>query len=147
MPVTEAYFSACDIAGGTALPTTWTDISFDTQKYVNSVVFSHTPGSANITANVTANYEIQADVTINQTAGSTRSLGEIRLVKNGAPISGTKGQIYSRNAAQGGGSATVRIVESITAGDIIKVQGIKVSGGNLLTYPEGCRVLLKKINV
>jgi len=144
--VNDSYLSAFNAAGGILIITSWTDLTWDTQNRIDGD-YSHTLGSASITIDTTADYEINVDVTNSPTGTTSRSESEIRLVKNGVFVPGTKGLLYHRNTAQGGNSASFKIVLSLVATDIIKVQSILRSGSGIIsTYPDGCRITIRKIN-
>jgi len=144
--VKDSYFCGYNSAGGQIIAGTWVDIIWDNQERVDSD-YSNTLSSADITINTTGYYDIRVNVTTYITSGNNRSQSEARLVLNGSFISGTKAYMYNREVSEGGSTGTIDIVKSLTAGDVLKVQCIRQAGGSTInTYPDGCRIVIKKIN-
>lgn len=132
-------------AGGISIGSSWTDLTWDTMDRKDTG-YEHSLGTPEITIIATGDYEIQAEVSVDQSSGSSRTQAESRFVRNGVFMPGTKGFMYSRNSAQGGASCSVRVLRSLDSGDVIKVQCIRQSGnGPLQTHPHGCRVFIKKV--
>ena len=143
--VGDSIFSAYNSAGGQTIAGSWVSILWDTQDRIDSD-YSHTLGTSGITINSDGNYEIHSDITIYMTVGG-RTQSEVRFILNGVQMPGTKALLYHRTTAQSGNSGTVKIVRTLTQGDVINVQSIRRSGsGTTTTYPEGCRIYIKKIN-
>jgi len=144
--VSDSIFSAYNSAGGQNIAGTWVSIIWDTQDRIDSD-YSNTIGTSSITINIDGDYEIHSDVTIYMPTVGGRTQSEIRLILNGVQMPGAKALLYHRNPAAGGTSGTVKIVRTLFQGDVINVQAIRKSGtGTIATYPEGCRIYIKKLN-
>jgi hypothetical protein len=144
--VGDSIFSAYNSVGGQTIVGAWVSIIWDTQDRIDSD-YSNTLGTADITINSDGDYEIQSDITIYLPSGSSRTLSEIRFVLNGVFMSGTKALLYHRLVGQGGNTGTVKIIRTLSSGDVINIQAIRKSGGGgTTTYPEGCRITIKRLN-
>jgi hypothetical protein len=148
--IKESVFSAYNTSGNQTIGTGWVDIIWDTHDRIDES-YTNTLGTSSVTINESADYEIHTNITIDNsnaaTNASSRSLAETRITLNGVYLNGTKTLTYHRLAAQGGATGSISVVKSLLSGDVLKVQSIKVSGGgNLFTYPDGCRFLIRKLN-
>ena len=144
--VKDSYFCGYNSGGGQTIAGTWVDIIWDNHERIDSD-YSNTLSTATITINTTGDYDIRVNVTTYITSGNNRSQSEARLVLNGVFMSGTKAYMYNREISEGGATGSIDIIKSFTAGDVLKVQCIRQAGSSVVkTYPEGCRVVIKKIN-
>lgn len=130
----DAAFDAYDNVGGTNITSGFTDLPLGARNTYDSSVFTHTLGNATVTIGKTGRYRIVARVSITQNGGNSRSDAETRILLNGAEVAGSRGYIYSRNNNQGDGTATIVKVLDLTAGDAIRVQAQRLSGGGTLFY-------------
>lgn len=143
--VGDSIFSAYNSAGGQTIAGSWVSIIWDTQDRIDSE-YSNTLGTSGITINSDGDYEIHSDITIYMTSGS-RTESEVRFILNGVQMSGTKALLYHRVNSQGGNTGSINIIRTLSQGDVLNVQSIRKSGTAVLeTYPEGCRITIKKMN-
>ena len=144
------YFDAYHSTGGVSIVAGFTDITLGVQRKIDSIVYSHTAGSAEVTVNETGTYIVSARMSTDVTVGATRSTSEMKLQLNSgggfADISGTRSLMYNRVNSAGESSCRITAVLSLTTGDIIKMQARRVQGTDtVVTRAEGCSMLLYKI--
>jgi len=141
---TDSYFSTYS-PDQINITNSWTDITWR-QSEISDMNFSHTDGSPEITINRKGQYIVQSDISTHVTSGNSRSQVEIRILKNGVLLPGSKGLIYNRTNGFGG-SVVVKIAKTFDANDIIKVQCIRQNGNSQIeTYPDGSRFSIQRIN-
>ncbi len=140
----NAVTSAVDVAGGLDVTAGWTNITFDNTTLENPNIGTHTPTTAPITIQKTGIYEVCAGVSLEQTAGNSRSQTAMRLQLNGVTISGSFAEMYSRNNSRGGDNASKSLPLSLTSGDILTLQAQRVSGaGTIKTVANSCYLNVK----
>lgn len=128
-----------------AFSNSWTDITWDTEKKKDSI-FDHSTNGSEITLNQTGLFRIDINISTEHYWNGSRSTSEIRILKNGQLVEGSKGLMYNRNSGYGDNTCSVNLADDFNYGDVIKVQIIRHSGsGFLRTYPEGCRILIESI--
>lgn len=142
----SSIFAAYNAAGGQSLGGSWVDLIWDNQDRIDAD-YSHTLGSALITINTAGWYEISFDVSTQCPSGSnTRSTSEVRMLRNGSQLPGTKALMYNRQSGSGDNSCSVTIIKQLTATDVLIVQALRRSGSAIIeTYPEGCRITIRAV--
>jgi len=137
--VTSCY----DSTGSIDITSGWTDITMDTTRISSTTIASHTAGQATITANRDGLYRISFSISIEQTAGNSRSDAAGRLLLDTgsgfAQVPGSLVYIYSRQNTIGVGSASCSFCLELSTDDVIKIQAQKKTGGGTLkTIADGC---------
>lgn len=139
-------FFAYDTAGGIVLPTSWTDITFDTEVRKDAL-FAHGDDAAEVTVNEDGWYEITAECS-DTVSDNTRSHAEFRLMRDVGSgfneIPGSRGYTYDRNLQDGQGSVTITRLIELDSGDIIKLEGQSDRLTQLTTLPETCRLMIER---
>jgi len=134
-----SYFNGYT-TGNTLLLGTITDIILNTARITNSN-YTFTSNTASITVNTTGTYSIYYSVNITKSSGIDNSYAIFNLAKNGSNISGSLSNTFVVNTTNGFGSTSNVILVSLTAGDIIKLQG-KLNGGTNLNCSAGTNIVL-----
>lgn len=131
----------------------WTDIPLNVERIIDQN-FTHTANSAVITFNSAGTYLITARCTADNTGGgsgnSSRTQSQMRLVLNTGSgfneVDGSFGYMYHRNSAAGLNTTTVQLVLSISTGNQIKLQAIRISGsGDLVAASGGCSITIHSL--
>lgn len=141
-------FYAYDSVGAINLNSGWTDLTLDTE-VKEDTPFTHGVDSAEVTINEDGWYEITYNVSTDVTSGASRSDSEAKIQEDkGAgyiDVPGTLGQMYNRQATQGGNSTSVTILREFVTGDKVKVQARRISGANtVVTSADGVGLTIKK---
>lgn len=139
--------------GGGGNPSTFTDITWDTQRQIDSA-YSHTTSTAPVTINRTGRYQIMYEITLEiGNASTSRTTSDFRMmIDTGggfADIPGTCAFAYHRTDAGGNDrtTATATAIIDITAGDIVKVQGRRFGGAAQLdTIADSSRFSIEFID-
>ena len=142
----DAYFFAYDAAGGTLIPTSWADITWDTEVRKDAL-YGHPNDDAEITFNDDGWYLLTAECG-DTVSDNTRSDADWRLVINTGSgyveIPGSRAATYSRNHLNGNGSMSISRLIEISAGDVVKVQGQSNRPTQVSTLPNTCRLLIER---
>lgn len=143
------YFDGYDAVGGTVFGTggSWTDIPITTVRKQDSDAFNHSGSSPEVEILVTGSFEVDYQVTCDQTAGNNRATGQSRLlVDTGAGFSvvpGSFSSMYSRNTTDSESTAAFSGILDLNAGDKLKVQVANTTGSEtLVTLAQGCRLTI-----
>jgi hypothetical protein len=139
-----AVLDIYDAAGSQTLSTTFADLSFGTTNIVDA---GYTVGGsgAQVTITNTGTYRITYRATVRVT-NNTSSGGEFQLTRNGTAVAGTLGYTYQHNSNRLHGTVTVVKLLTITANDIIRVQGRRYSSaGNLTMTANGSSLIIERI--
>jgi len=128
-------FEAYNTTSEPVITGSWTDVLYDIQRE-NDSTFTHTLGAAEIEFEEAGSYLILAKVTVDISSGNSRSASDARIVLDtGAgynAVDGTYGLMYNREINEGGTTTTVPLILTVDAGDKIKVQARRKSGGGAL---------------
>lgn len=139
-----AYFHAYDNAGGTTIPTSWTDVTFDTE-VKKDTGYTFTAGNAEITIANAGWYMIIVDVAAD-VSDTSRSHADWRLtVDSGgghAEMQGSRAATYHRTSADGRDSATITRLYQFSAGDKLKLQGLSDRTTQVTTVADACRITI-----
>ncbi|MEN8958267.1 MAG: hypothetical protein ABF242_10645, partial [Flavobacteriales bacterium] len=132
-----------DVSGGFTLTNTHANITLATAGIVDAN-YSTTTNSITVTNG--GRYKISYRVTTDMNGGNNRTETEYRATLNNAVIPGTAASNYHRNDGIGASTATVVKVVQLAAGDIIRVQGRRVSGiGVMRTKANGSSLLIERL--
>lgn len=147
---TQSYFSVYENTGDIDITAGWTDLTWDTEIRKDSD-YTFTTGTSNVTIGSTGDYIIHTDITTYVQTGGNRRQSQAKLQLNTgvgfADIPGTNAFMYNRTLEAGWGTCTIRIIQSLSSGDIIKVQAQKLVGnGDVYTYTQGCRLNIERIS-
>ena len=115
-------------------------IAFDSIRQNVGSAFSLSSGE--ITISVAGTYCVMYQATIGQSGSSSRTEGQTDLQKKAAGgsfanVDGTDARYYSRSSSQDETTGSVTAILTITANDVLKVVGAKVSGSGLLIARAG----------
>ena len=137
------WFSGYDSVGGASSTGAWVDVPLDSE-HIKDAAFTHTGSSAEVTVDETFTYQIAADVSLG--GATNRTSGEMRILRNGTEIPGTRAFTYNRNAANNEDTASVALAIPLTASDVIKVQFRELAGtGPVTLLANGSRLTIAKI--
>ena len=132
-----------DVAGGQALTTTMANITFATAGIVDAPDYTNTTNS--ITIGTSGRYRVTYRVTT-RTTNNTRSGAEFELTNNTVVVAGSYASTYQRNRDVDRNTIAVTKVLSLTAGDVLRVQGKRYSNfGNLQTVANGSSLLIERL--
>ncbi len=145
----EAYFHAYDAAGGTAIGTSFTDITWDTEVREDTL-YTHAADSATITISQNGWYLIRYECTPDTKLGFTaRYTADHRLmIDTGSgytELAGTRAASYHRIDTDGRDTARITRLLEITASTDIKAQIIADASSALETEPDGCAITIERI--
>ncbi len=145
---TASYFAAYDNGVlNTDINTTWTDIMWSSTDIIDTN-FVFTPGTSSIQVTRAGDYEINVDLSmfVVSGSGSSKTQVELRILKNGVYLTGTK----SLNSVQDVGIGTtmnIKLIKPLNINDTIKVQCIKQGTNRLVRlYPDGSRIVMQRLN-
>ncbi|MFZ1748685.1 MAG: hypothetical protein WAU01_00765 [Saprospiraceae bacterium] len=139
-----AVIEIYDAVGTQNLTTTFSDLTFGTTNIADA---GYTVGGsgAQITIANAGTYRITYRATVRVT-NNRSSGGEFRMVRNGTNVAGTMGYTYQHNSNRLYGTVTVVKLLTITANDIIKIQGRRYSAaGNLTLTQNGSSLIIERI--
>lgn len=141
-------FYAYDAVGAIDINSGWTDLTLDTE-VKEDAPFTHGADSAEVTINEDGWYEITYNVSTDVTSGTSRSDSETKIQEDKGSgyidVPGSFGQMYNRQATQGGSSTSVTILREFVSGDKVKIQAHRISGTNtVVTSADGVGLTIKK---
>lgn len=145
----SSYLDIYDGAGGLTFSTSWTDITFSSNRKVDSA-FSHTSGSAEITINSSGTYVIHVKIPLVGDTGAAACQARCRLLSNTAStyneVSGTTSEIYI--AGEGFGTeASIFAILDLNMGNKLKIQAQVYNGSSTIkTIANGSLFNAVKIN-
>jgi hypothetical protein len=142
------YFSAYnDGVTNTDIDIGWTDVKWDATDIIDSnIVYNNE--TSNIMVNSSGDYKIYVDINLFVVSGtgSARTPIELRLLKNGTYLAGTKVLAAVQDVGMGT-SLTLKTIKTLEANDVIKVQCTKQSSNRVVRlYPDGCRIVIEKLS-
>lgn len=144
----DDIFFAYDAAGGTAIASTPTDITFDTEVRKDSE-YSHTGNSGDITINTSGNYIIKYQCTMDAIGTARYTVNHWLELDSGngfSEIGGTRSGSYHRITNDALDNANIERYISLNSGDIIKVRASADTNGVILTMPNSCRLEIKRVD-
>ena len=133
-----------DAAGTQNLTTSFSDIQFGTTNLADA---GYTIGGSGtqITISTAGTYKITYRITA-EVVNNTSSGGEYQLLQNGSVVPGTMGYTYHHNNNRDKGTVTVVKLLTITANDVIKVQGRRyTSAGDITLSADGSSLIIERI--
>jgi hypothetical protein len=146
----KKVFSAYDAAGEIDVSGGETDITLDTEGATNAA-FSHGDDEAEIAFNESGDFEVTICAGAYTAANKAICIAEFKLQVNTgggyADAGGTIIRIPMALEAVVGGSCTgtKSIVTAFSAGDIIKMTGKRIAGGDTVkTLADSCSISIKK---
>jgi hypothetical protein len=133
---------------------TWIDIPLNVQRIIDSTHFTHDTVNTNpeVTINTTGRYELTYRVSVSLASTNTLSVIQSRfsLKPLGANVftevtgSFSYYSFYKDNNTANG-TMTASIILDLDDGDIIKIQGITVSGDTVTVVSQATSLLIKKV--
>jgi hypothetical protein len=150
----EAIFAAARITSNQALGSggTWTPVQWNSHvRYTaspNDLVFGHdtTTNPDQITLREAGDYEVTADVTIVATSTGGANVGNVRLTLNGTAVGNTLAACSVDSATLTTQTVTLSAVVTASAGDILALEGTRVSGSGTLSVVLGAtRVRVRRV--
>jgi hypothetical protein len=132
-----------DAAGTQNLSASFSSILFGTTAIADP---GYTVGGsgAQITISTAGTYRITYRATANVN-NNTSTGGEFRLTLNGSEVPGTLAYTYNHNSDRDRGTVTVVKIITVSANDIISVEGRKYAGGNLTMFANGSSLIIERI--
>lgn len=128
---TAKYFDAYADTSIGGIVGAYVDIPLNVQRQIDPA-FSHTLDSAEVTINTDDTYLIISKVTTD-TLGNNRigTASRIQLDSGSgyAPVAGSQAYMYNRNNTTGESTGTATLVLTLSAGDKLKMQVARVTGG------------------
>lgn len=142
----NAIFAAFDSAGGTDLGTSFTAITWDTEirKDAN---YTHSADSSDITVSAAGTYRVTVNITADNDS-TTRFHADWRIfnVTDAIEEPGTRRGSYHRTTGDDVGSATINILLTLNASDVIRVEGqTDDTGTDVQTLADGCSIEIVRI--
>lgn len=123
-PHVNQYLELLDTVGGTIVPFTDIDVSFNTQVFVTSD-YSHTSGDSSITINQSGTYKIQYQGASIITNGTHRVSVQFQLeLNNGGGFASIPGSLsYTNNRTTGSGPMSTNNTSFVTisVGDVVRL--------------------------
>ncbi|MBP1672694.1 MAG: dentin sialophosphoprotein, partial [Bacteroidetes bacterium] len=132
-----------DAAGTQNLSASFADITFGTTN-INDAGYTIGGSGSQITITTAGTYRITYRVTAIVT-NNTGTGGEFRLTQNGTEVPGTLGYTFHQNSSRNKGTVTVVKLLTLSANDIIRVEGRKYTGGNLSLVANGSSLIIERI--
>jgi len=134
-----------DTTGGQSVGGSFVDITFNSAPLTSSVA---TSTSTEITIQKAGLYEVNYDITLDHTSGSSRTKSQSKLQEDlgsgYTDVSGSFRGMYHRNSSQGLDSASCVIYRTYSVGDKIKLQASRIgSSGPLETFANGSTLSVK----
>lgn len=138
--VVEIY----DAVGTQSMTTSFADIQFATTNLADA---GYTIGGSGtqITISTAGTYRITYRITA-EVVNNTSCGGEYQLLQNGSVVPGTMGYTYHHNNNRDKGTVTVVKLLTITANDVIKVQGRRyTAAGDITLSADGSSLIIERI--
>lgn len=141
--ISQIAFSAYDHGGAISVTTTAGDLDFDTEVKKDNG-YNHTVSVAGVTIATAGFYDVQADVALAVSAGSTVSYVTVWLDIDGVEVEGSRAYIdVSVNGRRQ--SCTISRLIEVAAGDVLKVRAqLNTAGNTVATVADGCRLTIKQ---
>lgn len=139
----DQYFSAYDSAGGTALGTSYTNITWDTEDREDDS-FTHAADGSAITINTAGDYKVTAECTVDVT-GTARYEATWHLLQNAAEVPGSVRNSYHRTTGNGADSMTITRLITASSSDTITLQGKMNAAGVGTTVADGCSIFIERV--
>jgi hypothetical protein len=126
-------------------------VPLDTNRVVDSI-YAHTAPTGLVAINQTGRYRIIARCGTQVSVGNQVTTSEFFLEQDTGggfvEIPGTRGRMFNRAANEGGTHATVTVVIDATAGDLIRMRALRLSGpNNIILEDNNCGILIEDANV
>lgn len=148
---TESIFFAYNGEGGTNVPTSETDLPWDTEVRKDAN-YTHTAASAEISVSKPATYLVLVDISAaNTNTVDDRSSAEwyVKVDPNGkgewAEAAGSRAGSYHRIYPDGNDTAQIFCFVDLNDNGIIKVCGISNNAADVDTIVNGCRIFIRKM--
>ena len=143
-----ASFVAHDSTGGTDITAGFTAIAWDIEDKKDNI-YTHAASSSEIAFNVTGDYSIRCEISIDMSSGNNRSNSVVRIMKDTGSgfieISGTRAYSYHSDSTQGIGTISISTdLIGINRKDKIRIETMRLSGSStLVTVANGSRIQIK----
>jgi hypothetical protein len=131
----SAVFDGYDLAGGIAIGTGWTDITWDTER-IKDLIYTHAPSGASVTVGRDGRYHLTARVTSDDSGDQIMTRFMVDTGSGWTPVPGTLAAdgFWSGNRKS---TANADVVLELDAGDKVKVQAIALVGSTTLAEGSG----------
>lgn len=138
--VVEIY----DAAGTQTLTSSFANITFGSTNIADAGYTIGVSGSQ-ITITTAGTYRVTYRITA-EVVNNTSCGGEYQLLQNGSVVPGTMGYTYHHNNNRDKGTVTVVKLLTITANDVIKVQGRRyTAAGDITLSADGSSLIIERI--
>ncbi len=126
-------------------------VPLDTNRVVDSI-YAHTAPTGIVVINQTGRYRVVGRVGTQVAVGNQVTTSEFFIEQDEGggvvEIPGARGRMFNRAAAEGGTHATVACVIEATAGDLIRMRALRLSGpNNIILEDNNCGILIEDANV
>ncbi len=131
---TPLWYQGADTVGGTTVAGTYVTLPLVDQ--ISDTGFSNSSGE--VTIATADRYEFHVDVTIDETSGG-RTTSNCKLQRDGGTgtwvdVPGAQRRMYHRQPSDGETSASINMVLQVVAGEVFRLQGVRVSGSGVLSF-------------
>lgn len=135
------------LAATGTLGTSMGDVTWDTEVYKDSDLFTFSASSTDITIVEDGVYELSYDLTAEWVSTATNNAVGAQLVKNGTLITGTGGNDEILGSSAGRATISKRFITSLAAGDVIKLQAQRGAGNTSRIAANTTNLMIRKIPV
>ncbi len=143
-----SIFVAHDSTGNISINSGFIDVPWDVEDKKDTL-FTHTASSSEIILNISGDYFIHVEISIEMSSGNSRSSSVARIMKDSGSgfieIKGTRGYAYHRNSSQGTNTISLSTnLIGINKNDKIQIEAMRLSGsGTLTTIPNSSRIQIE----
>lgn len=137
-------FHAYDKGGSTNLTYGYTAVPWDTVE-LSDAIYSHVNNSSDITVNANGWFRIEVEMSTEVLYNSSRTTSVARIMRDSGKgfeeVSGSRAHFYNRQNKSGQTSAAFSRTIQLAAGDKIRVEASRDSGGGYIyTIANSCRI-------
>ena len=124
---------------------TFATVFFDTNTRTDTTKYTYSGlPNGTVTLLEAGWYEVTYDITANST-GTSRQVSEHKITINGSDVLGSSANTYHRTAVAGKGTASGFALINVATNDVLRIQCKSVSGSNLTTVANACRIRIEAV--
>lgn len=123
------------------------DVTWDTEVYKDSDLFTFSASSTDLTIVENGLYEISYDVTAEWVSTASPNAFAAQVVRDGSLITGTGGNDEVLGSSAGRGTISKRFTVALTAGDVIKLQVQRGAASTVRLLADGSNLTIRKLPV
>ena len=143
-------FLSLELAGNQAgvINTTFVDVAYDTNASLSTMGSSFSVAGGDVTLNEDGLYLVFANTSIQKATNVTRTNYQQRLTLDGSPVAGSTTTTYVRgNEDSNEGMASLGMVLSATAGQVLNVEVVMEAAGNPTGIIQGGETALTMVKL